>query len=396
VKTWIDWRAQQAGAAFGIGFVGPTKSVDVVSKYVVRITVKSPNPELPYAFAEYGFNWGNVQSPKAVAAAAANPQSTIFTQGTYGLGPYKLDASQSVIGDHCTYVQNPYYPGASKLKFGTVVTKNIFDPNTLLAAIESGQVDVGVASNGSIVPAAKAAGFKAIDVKSLLVSIRQALNYALDRKAIVNAVYPNSGFPTSSPDPVVVGNSPKYDNFYAYNPAKAKALLAASGHANGLTLKVLAAQGGFGFGLDQVAQLACKYWEAVGVHCDLTVQPLATWFGQLSSGKYSVSAGIVALSPVWSWFTQSMVPNPSSASSGADQHGWFDTQIKNLWLQGQRLSGTSALPYWQRIIQRGVQSAITVPVASPGAVFLISKRVGGVQVTVPGVLNVATWFPAGK
>src|SRR5207253_353869 len=107
------------------------------------------------------------QSPKAIAAITADPKSTVFSQGTYGLGPYKLDASQSVIGDHCTYVPNPYYPGASKLPWGTVVTKNIVDSNTLASALQSGQVDVGNGTTLNVAPLA-AAGLNVTKIKALV------------------------------------------------------------------------------------------------------------------------------------------------------------------------------------------------------------------------------------
>ena len=409
VKTWLEYRQKQPSAFGGTSFVGPIQSVDVLSKYVVRITLKAPNPELAYAFAQFGFNWGNVQSPRAVAEAATDP--AIWARGTFGLGPYTLVKSQSVIGSQCTYRPNRFYPGASKLKFGTVVTKNMLDPNTILAAAQSGQVDVAQVATGSIAPAAQAAGLSVQRIKALVVGmylidhggvnkalddvrVRQALNYAVDRKAIVNAIYPNSGFPTSSPDPIVNGNTPKYDELYGYNPTRAKSLLASAGYQSGLTIKALAPQGGFGFGLDQLAQLVCKYWGDVGVKCDLTVQPAASWFGQLSSKRYSASAGVAAVSPPWTWFTQSVIPNANGGAYGADQHGWFDSEIRNLWLRGQRVGEKAAAPYWEKMIARGVEQAISVPIASPGVVFLVSKRVSGVKPIAPGLLSVPDWSPA--
>ena len=53
VKTWIDWL--NTGVAFidnnTPGVLGPLRSVDVLSKYVVRIRVKLPNPDLAWALS---------------------------------------------------------------------------------------------------------------------------------------------------------------------------------------------------------------------------------------------------------------------------------------------------------------------------------------------------------
>ena len=45
---------------------------------------------------------------------------------------------------------------------------------------------------------------------------------------------------------------------------------------------------------DKVAALACQNWEAVGVHCDLQVDPVGKWFGDLTSNTFSSGAGVAA------------------------------------------------------------------------------------------------------
>ena len=101
VKTYIDYRAKKT-TQYSSMLVKPV--VTVVSKYVVRIRVQTPNPDLPQAMY---LDWGRVASPKAVAASIADPEHDFLARNTAGAGPYMLDPKQTVPGDHCTLVPNP-------------------------------------------------------------------------------------------------------------------------------------------------------------------------------------------------------------------------------------------------------------------------------------------------
>jgi peptide/nickel transport system substrate-binding protein len=69
------------------------------------------------------------------------------------------------------------------------------------------------------------------------VRVRQAINHAFDRPALVKAVQKGYATPTGQ---IFPPRSPAYDpaldSKYDYNPAKAKELLAQAGYPNGLTL----------------------------------------------------------------------------------------------------------------------------------------------------------------
>jgi len=68
------------------------------------------------------------------------------------------------------------------------------------------------------------------------VRVRKALNMAIDKKAIVSAVYLSTGVAADQPDsarPVVLQQGSSKTTLY--NPAAAKKLLAAAGYPNGFT-----------------------------------------------------------------------------------------------------------------------------------------------------------------
>ena len=76
------------------------------------------------------------------------------------------------------------------------------------------------------------------------VEVRQAINYAIDRDAMLKAVAQGHGtvtgqiFPETSP-----GYDPALDDDYPYDPDKAKQLLAEAGYPDGFTLDDAAAPG---------------------------------------------------------------------------------------------------------------------------------------------------------
>nr|BFE82481.1 hypothetical protein GCM10020093_050820 [Planobispora longispora] len=69
--------------------------------------------------------------------------------------------------------------------------------------------------------------------------VRQALNYAIDRKTMLEKIRQSRGELTNQ----VFGEStaaykPELDTYYSYDPAKARELLKEAGHAGGFTLKL--------------------------------------------------------------------------------------------------------------------------------------------------------------
>ena len=65
------------------------------------------------------------------------------------------------------------------------------------------------------------------------VKVRQALNYAVDKKAIIDAVYQGAGTPAKNPLPPTIWSYNDDIQDYPYDPQKAKQLLAEAGYPNG-------------------------------------------------------------------------------------------------------------------------------------------------------------------
>jgi ABC-type transport system substrate-binding protein len=104
--------------------------------------------------------------------------------------------------------------------------------------------------------------------------VRQAIEYAIDRPAIVQAL--GHGYwrtLTQLATERVCGYNPEIEG-RPYNPAKAKQLLAEAGFPNGLKTKLI---GGEGTELLKVFQMVQKYLAAVGIQAEIQIAEPALW-----------------------------------------------------------------------------------------------------------------------
>ena len=207
-----------------------------------------------------------------VNPAAFKDPTSIATQPE-GAGPFTLTAY--VPDSRASLVRNPNYWDASQIHLQNFNVLDITQPEQILSALESGQVNVAYIA-GDQVAAAKAAGFKIDVIPSEVVNeldiqttskpfsnpdVVEAINYAINRQAILQVQASGYGSVAYQPFPAgFVGYSPKLANLYPYNPAKAKQLLAAAGDAKGLSITLSAPSTD-----DALAEQIQGQLEAVGI-----------------------------------------------------------------------------------------------------------------------------------
>ena len=114
-----------------------------------------------------------------------------------GAGPFTL--TSYVPDSHANLVRNPGYWDASQIHLANFTVQSITQPEQILSALQSGQVNVAYIA-GNQVAAAKAAGFKIAVIPSEVVNeldiqtatapfnnpkVVEAINYAINRQAIL-------------------------------------------------------------------------------------------------------------------------------------------------------------------------------------------------------------------
>jgi peptide/nickel transport system substrate-binding protein len=115
--------------------------------------------------------------------------------------------------------------------------------------------------------------------------VRQALNYAVDRQEIAQAIGRDYVAAASQGAVAgVVGYNPALAP-YPYDPKRARALLAAAGYPNGLSLRI-EVLAGFIVSDSLVYQAAADDLAAVGVDVQLQVVPYATWLSRFMGNSW--------------------------------------------------------------------------------------------------------------
>lgn len=201
----------------------------------VKITLKEPNGILLFNLGE---NTAVITADESAPTNATKP---------VGTGPFKFDSW--VKGSSVTLVKNPAYRNAGSIKLNKVVFKFISDPAAATASLLAGDIDAFPRF-----PAPESVGQFQVDKRFTVmtgstegetiltinnkrkpfddVRVRRAISYAIDRSAIVAGAMYGFGIPIGSHFPP---HNPAYVDLtgvYAYDPAKAKALLAEAGQSN--------------------------------------------------------------------------------------------------------------------------------------------------------------------
>ena len=123
------------------------------------------------------------------------------------------------------------------------------------------------------------------------VLVRQAMNYAINRQALVTGLYKNSGVVAgSTPFPsFYVGHSSALASLYPYNPAKAKQLLAQAGYPNGFTVGVISSPQG-----SQETEALAGYLAAVGIKLQIS-NYTTNYITEMLTGKFPLLMGAYTL-----------------------------------------------------------------------------------------------------
>jgi peptide/nickel transport system substrate-binding protein len=392
VVKWLDYFTETPGPFKEIFGKSPKFSA---SGEEVTIEMSTPNPRLPVILSDGGPNVGFVVAPKAIE----NPK--LLSKETYGAGQYMLDPSQSLHEDHSVYVQNPNYYEPSAIKFKEVEVKLIAEPASRLEAQQSGQLDVAL-GDVTTVESAEGAGLNVLTVPqgvSFLVldtkhgaapalkdiRVREAINYAINRKAIAEALIPKIGTPASSF--LLSDLDTGMENYWKYDPEKAKELLAEAGYSNGLTLPTITEGNYIGVFGDPLVRAVAKNLEEVGVKLEVT--PYATdpaYAKDVFEFKAPVFNLLQILSDTPTVYSTYVAPGAVVNFFGTNP------EIVKLYNEGARAKDPT--PAWTKMWQVYTKEAYVVPLVVQPNIYYVSESIGGVEVSKEHNSALPTeWYP---
>jgi peptide/nickel transport system substrate-binding protein len=297
VKYTFDRKFEVKGAgAFMTGVMGLSgkDAVVIEDEYVVSFNLEKPNPILMIVSGHLAnpiFDSFKCQE----MATPDDPWARKFLDtNVAGFGPYNL--KEVTRGQQLVATARPDYYG-EKPYFETVIFKEVPASATRLQLLNGGAVDIAQAlaptEMQSLAGNAKAT-VTSVDASQMLwielntkfapldnPKVRQALNYAVPREAIIKTVLQGYGKKQSAlMPPFYPGATDKFFHFDT-DPAKAKALLAEAGLADGFST-TLAYNAG-----DPIEEpIAIMYQTAlkeIGVTIELKKLPAGTFFNNLTT-----------------------------------------------------------------------------------------------------------------
>ena len=213
--------------------------IDVIDDSTVRFTLAEPFGAMIATFAHPA---GGINSPAAVAKYGKD-----YMKNPVGTGPYKFE--EWVPNDHITLVRYAdYWDKNNAAKVDKIIVKPVPEDGTRIAMLQKGDAQfinpvpysmADLVKNDKNLSLAESESVYTFWVAMNTqrkpfndVRVRQAMNYAINKEAIIKAVLRGHGKLADSPlAPQVWGYSPVKS--YPYDPAKAKALLAEAGYPNG-------------------------------------------------------------------------------------------------------------------------------------------------------------------
>ncbi|GAB4567571.1 MAG: glutathione ABC transporter substrate-binding protein GsiB [Anaerolineae bacterium] len=214
---------------------------EVIDEYTVKFTTSEPFGAMLATFAHPA---GGIISP---TAAQQYTDIKEFGKHPVGTGPYRF--VEWVPGDHVTVEKNPdYWDPDNGPQVDRIIIKPVPESGTRIAMLQAGDAhfintlppaqaevvkgssDISITENESIYTFWVAMNTQREPYTDK--RVRQALNYAVDKQAIIDAVLRGYGRMADSPiAPRVWGYIPV--KTYEYDPDKAKALLAEAGYGDG-------------------------------------------------------------------------------------------------------------------------------------------------------------------
>lgn len=260
------------------------KSVEKVDDYTVRFTFHRPH-------APFLAQLASAMMPMVSPAAVMKYMDESF-RNPVGTGPMKFVEWKPE--DTITIVRNDNYWG-EKAKLQKMVFRVIKEDTARLLELQAGTIDGADSIRPDDIPVVKADPKLALYVRPAFtigylgmntdrepfnkLEVRQAVNHAIDKQAIVNAVAPETGQPAKEYLPPLMWGYNDEIVDYEYNPTKAKELLAKAGYPNGFELYLwyLPVRRSYFPEAKLIAEIIQSQLKAIGINCHLVTYDWGTY-----------------------------------------------------------------------------------------------------------------------
>lgn len=380
VKWSLDRaRNKDTGGEFGF-LLASIDTIEIQGTDTILLHLAHPDPAIIQALAT--FNAGIVPEKAFMAMPGATmlEKSKAFGNKPMGSGPFMLSSWK--VGTEMVLTRNPYYwkqgadgkplPYLDKIDFPIIP-----DDATRILKLKAGEIDAtefipfsrvselksDPKLNMTLFPSEKVIYLNLNNRPTFKdgtknpmsdVRVRQALNYAIDKDALIQVLTYGAGTPQKSYLPMSTPFAYSDGVPYAYDVDKAKKLMADAGYAKGFTVTSMALAGN----ADDVAELSAiqQMWSDIGVTLKIEQLESTTRLARWKAGDFQMRTAL--------WTNDINDPNemtsyiPYSKTSDASHSGFKDTDI-DTWFEQSQQEGdaTKRAALYKQIQQRYVADA---------------------------------------
>ena len=416
VKWSLDRARSKADGGDFAFLLGSVASIDTTAPDEVILHMAHPDPVILQALAT--FNAGIMPEKLLMAAPGDNlmDKSKAFAEHPVGSGPFMLTSwkrnTEMVMSRNPNYWKDgmdgkklPYLDG---IRFVIIP-----DDATRVLKLRAGELDAAEFVPYSRVTELKAdpkldmelfpaaqMNYFAFNARPTLkdgtknplndVKVRQALNYATDKEALIQVVTYGTGtlarsyMPMSTP--LAYGPKP----LYPYDIAKAKALLQEAGYGSGLDITCMVLAGS----QDDAAKVATlqQLWGQIGVRLKVEQLEAATRLARYNAGDFQMRTSL--------WTNDINDPNEITSifayypSRQNNRSGWDDKRIDELFETSQgELDPAKRAAEYKEIQERYYEAApIVFGYEVPYPVALLKKVHDFVQIPLGNNIFVNTYL----
>lgn len=201
------------------------------------------------------------------------------------------------------------------------------------------------------------------------IRVREAMNIAVDRNTIVKQIYAGKAQPN-----MTGWMFPGWDVLpaYPYDPARAKALLAEAGFANGFDLKVMSYPLSPGAELPVVMGALAQYWQAVGIRTRVVPTEFAVFRAAWGRGETQGVVYPLRMPNQWDWEAESAMFLSANGTLPSFGHDELEDTFRSLAGELDRANRNRSFGQLNAILRREIGA---IGVANVDDIHVLSKKI---------------------
>lgn len=338
VKFSIDKIREEATGAVGASNLASVREVQAPDPQTVVLMLKNADAAILAGLASVN-----------LAMLSKDDTEASLSQTPNGTGPFAFKERKP--NEAITLAANPEYWGDAP-KLATVEFRIIPDETSIVAALQSGNVQFAVLDDPLVAKSAGGNGITLTKTAQLTyhvlqlnarraplddVKVRLAIACAIDRQQVIDTAALGEGEVTG---PIT---TPAYRSDPAARPcpnrdvAKAKALLAEAGHADGVTIKTIVSQGEYATSVNEAQNLQAQLKDA-GITLELEVMEIGgyvdRWLAADFDAAVALNGGGSDPDTMYGWYF-------TSTGTFNNVAGYTTPELDKLFAEGKSTSDVS-------------------------------------------------------